>query len=186
MQQGCPCPRTSPAHTAWRKGLCASSDIITGIWWNGMGIRRNAVQLLCQGISAIPVGIPMPSCLPVSVVFPAFPAHCTAVLFYPVRICRGALCPLRYYHIHTLPLAVPFPAAKRALARGAGRQVCPGSPIYRCYGCPTSESVLSGVPVFLSGISPRHRSGDAAPETAASGQHHMMREWNTCHSPAML
>lgn len=79
-----------------------------------------------------------------------------------------------------------FQQQKALWLGGAGRPVCPCSPIYRCYGRHASERVLSGVPVFLSGISSRHRSGDAAPETAASGQHHMMREWNTCHSPAML
>lgn len=168
MQPGCLWLPATPAHTVRPKELCDFLHTIIDIWWNGMGRRKNAAQLLYQGISVIPVDIPTRACRPASSrinlgQFPEIPPHCPAGLFYPARLCRTSLRALRHYHFHALPLAASLPAAKSALAGRIGRHVRNSSLIYRFYGWQAVKGLLSGIPFFFHGISTHHRFRDAVP-----------------------
>lgn len=98
------------------------------------------------------------------------------------RLCEhyGITISMLYRWLHL------FEQQKALWLGGTGGYVCPAGCIPGFPGGHDVKRLFSGIPFFLHGILPQHRSGDAVPAASRYGQHHMIREWNTVHSPAML
>ena len=92
---GMPLPHRHHALSARQRDTCACSATINGIWWNGTDMPRRPIPSLYPGISAISVGIHMPSCPPVSFHTGRIPSgfflpSCALTIPVPVRWNRYA------------------------------------------------------------------------------------------------